>query len=138
MHTEISESFWLGVEVLATTVLLVITLAIGNSSRQLTDIMEQQQATEALLKTVREWSAYDDTTNLYEADVLSIYYKYGRNSVTAPRTITVTDGSTTYNIKGVDSTVALDAVRADTTYASHLTWDKTGVVTAVEFTAVTP
>lgn len=130
MHNEWSEAFWLGVEVLCSVVLLVATLQISATSNQLNDIMEQKNATAAILQDVREWKAYDGTHGLYEADVLSVYYKYGSNSVAAPATITV-DGN---NIKGVDSNQAIASVRADRRYSCNIVRDNTLVVTAVNFT----
>lgn len=130
MQHEISDAFWLGVEVLCTVILLTLTLSISDSSRELSSIMEQQNATAKILQDVREWKAYDNTTGLYEADVLSVYYKYGSNSVPAPAIITL-DGK---SMKGISQDTAISMVRADKTYKSKIVRDNTLVVTEVIFT----
>lgn len=130
MHQELSDAFWLGIEVLCTVILLTLTLSISDSSRDLSSIMEQQNATSKILQDVREWKAYDNTTGLYEADVLSVYYKYGSNSVPAPATITL-DGK---SMKGISQDAAIAMVRADKTYSSTIVRDNTLVVTEIRFT----
>lgn len=130
MHTEISESFWLGIEVVCTVVLLIVTLNISATNRQLNNVIEQQNATAAILQDVREWKAYDGTTGLYEADVLSVYYKYGSSNVPTPKSIIING----VEVKGMAENDVILLVSADKTYKSSIVRDNTGVVANVVFT----
>ena len=136
MHTEFSETFWLGVETLATVVLMVLIITVGNSSRQLSDIMEQQNVASEVLQDTREWLAYDDTNHLYEADVLSVYYKY--KGKTMPKSIKIlpkgaNKNTTGTELKTVNESDALNSVSADMTYHCEIDRDNTGLVSAVYF-----
>ena len=139
-NNEISEAFWLGVETVASVVLLIMTLSIFYSSNQLTNVMEQQKASEAILQDVREWRAYDTPNDftLYESDVISVLNKYGSLSVRTPKVI-ILNGHRIKDKDNGDAPNVTDLVNrvlsSGNRYSCVLERDHTGIVVTVTFTA---
>lgn len=76
MNNEISESFWIGADIIGSVVLLVFILGIIATSTSLFKSFEKREVTEEKIAEAREWNYYEDGTDKPGADVISVVNKY--------------------------------------------------------------